>query len=535
MKLENQAEYRYKRVVLIGVDGGGNFFRQTETPFMDRLFENGATSDYVITAKPTISAECWGAMLIGSSAKVHGLTNYIAETRPYDVDSDLPTVFRRIRAVMPDAALASFTNWDPINRGIIESDLGVVMGDNGNDLEVTDLVCDYLAGNDPTFLFVQFDNVDGVGHWKGYGSKEHLEQITVTDGFIERIYNAVAAHGGIEDTLFIVTADHGGTFFSNEEGHSWGGHGGWTDEEKYIFFGVAGKTVKKGTIGDMDVRDTVAIILHALGLDIPEFDIDAFSAQIPGNVFTDVIPAPRQSLDGDPFEHETVPTPEKGSGMYITDVLDESKLAAVLHFDGNADDALGKTKTVVVGKPKYYNIGYHGMCTEIGKQGYIELPELKVGKDSFSASIWFYHDDGAIDSDPPLYGTKEWTKGICEGFMLACRENDFQFNTGDGEKVYDIFHLRPSAISKGWINSTLVVDRENNEITHYFNFSKRMTKKLPEPYCELSFDNYPFRIGQDGAGDYNKFNFLIDDFFLYRGVLTEEDMKNLAKYYNYEL
>lgn len=531
---ETIMNYKYKRVILIGVDGAGVFFEKAETPFMDRIFENGATSYSVLTAKPTISAECWGSMLIGSSAKVHGLTNEIVDSRTYDLNSDLPSVFRRIREVMPDASLASFTNWSPINHGIIEHNLGVVMGDDGNDEVVTDLICDYLKDNNPTFLFVQFDDVDGAGHGNGYGSERHLQQITTTDGFIERIYNAVAAHGGMEDTLFIVTADHGGTYFSNDEGHSWGGHGGWTDEEKYIFFGAAGKTVKKGTIGDMNVRDIVAIVLHALGIEIPDFDIDGFSAQIPENVFTDVVPAVRQSLDGEPFEHETVPTPEKGSGAYITDVLDSEKLETVLHFDGSAEDALGKTKVTVIGKPKYYNVGYHSSCIEIGKQGYLELPELKLGKESFSASLWFYHD-GGITSDPPLYGTKEWTIGICEGFTLACRENDFQFNTGDGEHVYDMFHIRPGSISRGWINSILIVDREKNEITHYFNFSKKMTRELPEPYCNLSFDNYPFRIGEAAEGNYNNFNFMVDDFIFYRGVFTDEDVKNLAKYYNYEI
>ena len=34
--------YTYKRVALIGVDGAGTFFRQTDTPNIDRIFENGS-------------------------------------------------------------------------------------------------------------------------------------------------------------------------------------------------------------------------------------------------------------------------------------------------------------------------------------------------------------------------------------------------------------------------------------------------------------------------------------------------------------
>ena len=34
----------YQRVFMLGIDGMGAFCRQTPTPHMDRLFENGAVS-----------------------------------------------------------------------------------------------------------------------------------------------------------------------------------------------------------------------------------------------------------------------------------------------------------------------------------------------------------------------------------------------------------------------------------------------------------------------------------------------------------
>ena len=201
--------YLYKRVVLIGVDGAGAFFRDTDTPCIDEIFENGAISYNVLTSNPTISAQCWGSMLHGVTPGAHRLTNAIVGERAYPENN-------------PNATLASFTNWNPINIGIIEDGLGVHK-DSATDAPMTEKICDYVKKNDPTLLFVQFDEVDHAGHSAGYGTQTHLDQITATDELIGKIYDAYDEMDYLEDTLFIVTADHGGTGLS---------HGGLSDAEK---------------------------------------------------------------------------------------------------------------------------------------------------------------------------------------------------------------------------------------------------------------------------------------------------------------
>lgn len=266
--------YTYKHVALIGVDGAGVFFRDTQTPNIDEIMANGAISYDVLTAEPTISAECWGSMLIGVKPEVHGLTNDILSSKPYDINSKYPTVFRVISENLPGAAMASFSNWSPINGGILENNLDIYK-DSSWDGALADKICDYLKENGaPTFMFVQFDDVDGAGHCHGYRSEKYLEQITVEDGYIGRIFDTYKDIGAIEDTLFIVTADHGGL------GNC---HGGSSDDEKYVMFAACGKTVVNGQIGEMEIRDTPAIILHALGLD--EKKPKSWTARIPDNFF----------------------------------------------------------------------------------------------------------------------------------------------------------------------------------------------------------------------------------------------------------
>lgn len=245
----------YKHVVLVGIDGAGNFYKNTDTPTIKKMYEEGAGTDFCLTSFPTISAECWGSMLIGVYPDVHKLTNDKVETDDY-TDATHPTVFKLIRESIPDAVLGSFSNWDPINRGIVEKGLGVTL-ETAGDRELTEKVCDYIKSAKPDFLFVQFDSIDSAGHHLGYNTEKYLEELAVVDSYLGDIQRAITDAGISDDTLFIATADHGGIGTD---------HGGTTDEEKYVFFAAVGKTVKPGTTLELEVKDIPAIVTHALGV-----------------------------------------------------------------------------------------------------------------------------------------------------------------------------------------------------------------------------------------------------------------------------
>ncbi len=262
----------YKRVAILGVDGAGNFFARTETPHMDRIFQNGAVTYDALTSIPTISAECWGSMLLGIPPEQHGLTNEVVSTQPYACAA-YPTVFRVAREAFPQAELASFCNWNPINSGIIEENIAVHKESAAQDALLCENICSYLETHDPTLLFVQFDEVDGAGHKFGYGARLYLDKITQTDALLGRIYDTYARRGYLEQTLFIISADHGG--------NTQHGHGGDTDAEKLIFIGFAGKTVQKCELKGVQVRDIAAVTAAALGLTPPP----AWTANIPNGIF----------------------------------------------------------------------------------------------------------------------------------------------------------------------------------------------------------------------------------------------------------
>ena len=273
----------YSHVIVIGIDGAGSFIQQAVTPHFDRIFANGAVTYRALASRPTISAECWGSMLIGVGPEVHGLTNSIVSSTPYPIDSPFPSLFKRIRKVMPDAPLGSFCDWNPITNGIVENNLHV-SHHSCRDTELTPIICDYIRAEKPTFLFVQMDSVDGAGHGNGYGTPNHLKRIHEVDVLVNDIHKAATEAGMIENTLFIVIADHGGT----NPGTGKGSHGGWSDEEKYVTFAATGKGVCHSVIEEMNIRDLSAIVLYALGIEAPAFDENGWTSQIPAGLFADI-------------------------------------------------------------------------------------------------------------------------------------------------------------------------------------------------------------------------------------------------------
>ena len=506
----------YKHVVVLGVDGAGTFFKAADTPNMDRIFAHGATTYDVLTSIPTISAECWGSMLLGVTPEVHRRTNGIVSTLPYDTESPFPSLFRAIRAAYPAAELASFCCWNPINFGIIENNLGVYE-DTESDDELTDMICAYLEDHAPTMLFVQFDKVDGAGHRSGYGTKDHLDRITVTDGLIGRIYDMYVKRGFIDDTLFIVTADHGGF------GHS---HGGTTDDEKIVFWGAVGKTVKEGTIGEMVIRDNAAVCLYALGVEQPE----TWTARVPDDLFVDFTDGERPVFTKLPTStaHRTVDA-KAAPDTTVTALLNTNALAAYLPFE-NTDytDALGKTTVSAHGK-MYYPNGFIGTGYKFD-DGCLTLDDFTPGKDSFSTALWF--KTNGIAKDPSIIANRDRADGKNRGFSVSIRSHALNVSFGWEEGGWGFDVPLPIDYTDGWMHLIVSVDRTKNEVSVYLDFKRVAHMKMHEALSDVDLTALPFTVGQDGTGAHpTQLSAIIDEFVLTKEVITPETAEKLQAYY----
>ena len=244
----------YDHVFIIGVDGAGAAFSKVDSPCFDAIFGNFACRHDAKTEYVTISAQNWGSILTGLSYDTHGFTNSSIGAAERGSDSGNHTIFYYLRQAAPEAKMASFVNWNPINYGLIENDLGVEKYHSNTDPLVTASIEDYFsAGNAPALTFVQLDSVDHAAHAYGGFSEEYYAAVREADALIGRIYNAAAAQGLMENGLFMVVADHVETA---------NGHGGQTPEESAAVLAVIGKNVCN-TSFDASVRNRDAAAIKS--------------------------------------------------------------------------------------------------------------------------------------------------------------------------------------------------------------------------------------------------------------------------------
>jgi len=110
-------------------------------------------------------------------------------------------------------------------------------------------------------MFVHFATTDDMGHVYGWMSNEQLSVLYRADQAIGNLLAELDATGIRSDTLFIVTADHGGHDL---------GHGSSLPEDMTIPWIASGAGILPGELtSPVHTIDTAATAAFALGLQIP--------------------------------------------------------------------------------------------------------------------------------------------------------------------------------------------------------------------------------------------------------------------------
>lgn len=504
----------YKHVVILGVDGAGSFFKDTDTPNMDAIFAGGAITYTGTTESPSLSTESWASLIHGVNASVHGIT--ANSQGSYPLNSDYPSFFRVIRENDASLELGSYTTWDTINKLIVEDGLGITkVGWSGTDADLTARICQYVMTSAPTALYVQFDNVDAAGHKYGFGSAEHLAKISETDALIGLVYEAYVEKGIIGDTLFIVTTDHGGTQVPS--GSYLGNHGGETPEEKEITFAAAGKTVVNGgTVEDFEIRDTAAIVLYALGYEQPE----SWTARVPSGLFEGVIAGERPVWDK-PQESE------KELSDYVS-----KELLAHLTFDKTIADTAENYSTAANGSATYRE-GYLDEALSINSNS-VTIDNFDIGTNTLTFSTWV-KVDSLIGDDPVVFANKNWRSGMNAGILVCVHSYGYiHVNISNGNVRTDLkVNYDKNALNE-WMNIIVVVDRTENRVGLSINFGEITFMDLNSGLQESSLNTeYDLVIGQDGTTAYTSYlKALVDDFMIFNGAFDQNDVSALKEYYN---
>ena len=258
-----------KHVIVIGVDAmSPNGIINATTPTLDEMMKSGA---YTLNARgvlPTSSSTNWASMVSGAGPEQHGVTSNDWERDDFNIPAVLtgledifPTIFGVSREQRPELEMGAIYTWTGFGR-LIERTALSYDSNGSNDDDTLEKVKKYIHEKKPGFLFIHFDDVDHVGHEQGHKTQYFYDAVSVVDKQIGVVVQATKDAGIFEETVFIVSADHGGIGY---------GHGGQTLDEIEIPFILYGKGIKKGyTIKNkVYTYDNAATIATLLGVKQP--------------------------------------------------------------------------------------------------------------------------------------------------------------------------------------------------------------------------------------------------------------------------
>ena len=259
-----------KHVVIIGCDGlSPDGVQKAKTPNMDDLMRRGAYTLRARAVMPTVSSPNWASMIMGAGPEQHGITSNAwrpdkFEIAPTAVGSGgiFPTIFGVLREQQPSAVIACFHDWGGF--GILfEREALDVIEDTDGPVNTTERAVAYFKAKQPDLTFIHLDHTDHAGHKYGYRTPEYYKSVEEADRLIGETIQGLKTAGMLEQTILIVTSDHGGVGK---------GHGGATMAEIEIPWIIAGPGVApaKELTSFVNIYDTAATVAHIFGLTAPD-------------------------------------------------------------------------------------------------------------------------------------------------------------------------------------------------------------------------------------------------------------------------
>ncbi len=227
---------------------------------MPNLMELMKTSAYSLTAQtiyPSATLPSHSSMLTGMCPQKHGVdwNDYIPENgiaQGVDLFDIAHAAGLQTVMVVGKEKLQQVTDAASVDRFVYINDRDQVVMQN--------LLADFPQ--DFGVLFIHFATTDDMGHVYGWLSAEQLSVVYRADEAIGELHKALDERGMRDQTLLIITADHGG----HEKTH-----GSSMPEDMTIPWIASGPGIVPGKLlTQVHTMDTAATAAHALGLPIPE-------------------------------------------------------------------------------------------------------------------------------------------------------------------------------------------------------------------------------------------------------------------------
>lgn len=249
-----------EHVIVVGVDGmGANYLNKADNiPNMKMMMKEGSYSMHARCTRPSSSAVNWAAMTMGANPSLTGYTEW--DSKKPEIPSRVtgkygmfPSIVEILRDQKPQSKIDVFYSWSGIGYLFPKQAVDHELNTKKDSLTLAKAVT-AIKTDKPNFLFLHFDDVDGAGHGIGWGTPEYYGAIEKMDERIGKIIQTIKEQDMLDNTVILVTADHGGKEKS---------HGGKSIEEIEIPWIIYGKGVKKGheieqSIMTFDTASTIA-------------------------------------------------------------------------------------------------------------------------------------------------------------------------------------------------------------------------------------------------------------------------------------
>lgn len=274
-----------KRVVLIALDGiSVNGFKTARTPCLDELLSQGALSLETRVVMPSVTLPNWTSHLTGSGPEQHGVADNDWQINkrqlpPVAVDADgyYPSVFQVLKEALPGCRTAFYYNWAnliyPYNRKYFD-EVGFLENDGyvPNYQKAYDFIVRHQE--EPVLVFLYSVHTDHAGHNHKWMSPEYIRSIEEADRQIGDFVGRLKQAGLYEDTHFLFLSDHGGVEY---------GHGGLSEDEMIVPWGITGPGIKSGMQLEEpnNTVNTAATVLYLFQVAAPS----SWTGEVPYSVF----------------------------------------------------------------------------------------------------------------------------------------------------------------------------------------------------------------------------------------------------------
>jgi len=237
-----------KHLVFIGFDGWASaYMDKSDMPFVQQMINNGSSSMDVTNVRPSTSWPNWSALFHGTPISNQTSDNF-------------PSIITIIKDSNEQADIVFFHEWGSLENIYSNDDIkGFRIK---SDIESANEIADYIKENKPLLSIIVFNEPDSICHRKGWGSKIYNDTMEMLDNLVGIIKQAVIDAGMYDNTVFVLSSDHGGFVKSHQLNVA---------RNRKIPLVIYGKGIKNGfkipfSAGIYDIAPTMAAIL---GLDIP--------------------------------------------------------------------------------------------------------------------------------------------------------------------------------------------------------------------------------------------------------------------------